>query len=337
MKLHPNKKIPAVYTAGVLSAFGEKIECVQKVVPFVKKGEVLVRIKAAPINPSDMALVAGRYPIPKDLPFVPGLEGAGEVVASGGGFMADFMLGKRVACSPTENGDGTWAEFMVVPAGRCIPLKKDIDFVKGSSALVNPLTAIALVKIAQKRGHALVNTAAGGALGKMILQLAQKKNLAVINIVRKPEQAKQLTDLGAKIVLDLSDKNFTQNYREACRKHNAQTILDAISGPFSGKLLAGAPTGAQLLNYASLSGEPLKIESQYLLRERKTVAGFHLGTWLANQPVHRKFLLTQKAQKLMASDVFKTPVAQTFSLGEINDALKKYAENMSAGKWILTF
>src|SRR4051812_2507581 len=81
-------------------------------VPPVRRGEVLVRMAASPINPSDLIFLKGQYGITKPLPVVPGFEGSGTVVAAGGGWLARRLVGKRVACRAPSDGHGTWAEYM---------------------------------------------------------------------------------------------------------------------------------------------------------------------------------------------------------------------------------
>ena len=92
-------------------------------VPRPGRGEVLIKMDSSPINPSDLALIAGGY-LERNYPFTPGLEGSGRVVRSGGGILAGLRMGKRVACSPHAGGDGTWAEYMLTSAMSLLPFPK---------------------------------------------------------------------------------------------------------------------------------------------------------------------------------------------------------------------
>jgi NADPH:quinone reductase-like Zn-dependent oxidoreductase len=137
-------------------------------VPMPGRGQVLVRIEAAPCNPSDLMLLLGKYGQLKTLSSVPGWEGAGTVVASGGGLLAGWLRGKRVACAVQADRHGTWAEYMVAQAMQCIPLKKDIRFEQGACLIINPLTAMGLLDTARRGGHAAaVHTAGASQLGRM--------------------------------------------------------------------------------------------------------------------------------------------------------------------------
>ena len=337
MKVLKSQNIPDQYQAALLAKANAPLHITDQNFTKPGRGEIWVKMKAAPINPSDLAMVAGTYPHQKSLPFVPGLEGSGLVVASGGGLMANYMLGKRVACSPAETGDGTWAEFMKTDAGKCIPISKDISFEQGASALVNPLTALALIKRVKERGHCFVNTAAAGALGVMLIKLAKKSGLKTINLVRQDSQVDQLKKLGGDEVLNTSGKHFKEAYADACNRLQPETILDAVGGSFTDVLLSLASPKVTLIAYASLSRENMSISAQPILRENKRIEGFHLGSWLGKQSLLTKVSLTRQAQKAMKAGIIQTPIHQTFKLNEINDALKGYANNMSKGKWLLTF
>src|ERR1041385_2500581 len=113
-------------------------------VPRPQAGQVLVRMAAAPINPSGLGALAGlSYRGERRFPFTPGLEGSGTVIEAGSGIMPRLLNGRRVACSALLTGDGTWAEYMVTSAQSCIPLNKNVSFERGATLLVNPLSALA--------------------------------------------------------------------------------------------------------------------------------------------------------------------------------------------------
>ncbi|MCS7072826.1 MAG: alcohol dehydrogenase catalytic domain-containing protein, partial [Anaerolinea sp.] len=142
-------------------------------IPQPGPGEVLVRIAAAPLNPSDLMFVQGLYGLRKNLPVIPGFEGSGTIAALGPD-VTDLHIGQRVACFAGA-GDGTWAEYMVTGAANCLPVPDSIDMEEAAMLLVNPLTARALLDRAQETGGgALVQTAAASALGQIIIRLAAR-------------------------------------------------------------------------------------------------------------------------------------------------------------------
>jgi NADPH:quinone reductase-like Zn-dependent oxidoreductase len=122
-------------------------------VPPLRSGQVLIKLAATSIGPADLMFLRGQYGIIKPLPVVPGFEGSGTVIASGGGLMGRRLVGKRAACLAPEDGQGSWAEYMVTSADVCIPLFKHISFEQGAYLTINPMTALALVEIARTGGH----------------------------------------------------------------------------------------------------------------------------------------------------------------------------------------
>jgi NADPH:quinone reductase-like Zn-dependent oxidoreductase len=114
--------IPTKMRAVVLVESGANPSIAEIPVPQPGPGEVLVKMFASPINPSDLAFLAGGYGIKKEFPVVPGFEGSGTVVASGKGILPKLWLGKKVACAASPKYNGCWAEYMVTSAGSCVPL-----------------------------------------------------------------------------------------------------------------------------------------------------------------------------------------------------------------------
>ena len=338
MKVLKSIHLPDSYRAAVLNEAHTPLKIMERNTGKLNKGEVWVQMKAAPVNPSDLAMLIGMYPHQKKYPFVPGLEGSGVVVASGGGFMANYLLGKRVACTAPETADGTWAEYMKVPAGKCVPLNKKLSFDQGACSLVNPLTALALMERIKRSGSkTFVNTAAASALGKMLIRLSGKYRVDAIHIVRREEQRTELMNAGAQVVLNSSSSTFDFDLKQHYQRTSPTIILDAISGDFAGKLLKHAPDNTILVSYANLSRSDLVIPTLPITRFGKKIEGFHLSYWSAGQSKLKLIRTVRKSQRLIACGILKSPVDQHFSLDEINDQVREYSEHMSAGKKLLHF
>jgi NADPH:quinone reductase-like Zn-dependent oxidoreductase len=315
----------------------ESISAATTPVPRPAAGEVLVRMAAAPINPSDVAFINGMYGLKKPLPAIPGFEGSGTVVAAGGGVMARFLMGKRVAChasSPNVAG-GTWAEYLAVPASFCVPLRKQVDIEQAATMLVNPLTAWALVDEARRGSHkAIVQTAAASALGRMIWRLARKSSIPVINVVRRAEQVELLRGMGAEHVVNSSDPDFDQNLRGVCQKLDATLGLDAVAGELSARVLQAQPKGSRFMVYGGLSLSPCQIDPRLLIFEGKRVEGFWLTGWMRQRNLVSQVLVARAVQKLLAGEL-KTEFQARFPLEQAAQALRQYATNMTAGKILL--
>ena len=305
--------------------------------PHPGPGEVLVRVAAAPLNPSDVAFLQGLYGFKKPLPAIPGFEGSGTVVETGSGIMAKFLEGKRVAChaSAPNIAGGTWAEYLVTSADACVPLRKAVDLEQGATMLVNPLTAWALLEEARSGRHpALVQTAAASALGRMMVRLARKSGIAVVNVVRRPEQVELLRGMGEQHVLNSNDADFDACLRELCRQLNATLAFDAVAGETTLRILRAQPKGSRLLVYGALSLQPCMVDPGSLIFEQKKIEGFWLTGWLRQKTLLGRFRLVAQVQKLLASEL-KTDIQARFPLEEVAGALRQYATNMTAGKILL--
>lgn len=304
-------------------------------VPTPGPGEVLVRMEAAPINPSDLSMLQGTYNTKPNYPFVPGLEGCGVVVAAGSGMLPRMRLNQRVACSPMPGGHGTWAQYIVTKATRCIPLKKHVSQEQGATLLVNPMTALALMDVAKQGKHqAVVNNAAGSALGKMLIRMAQQFQIPLINVVRREEQVQELQQFGARYVLNSSLPNFDQTLKDLAHKLNATLFLDAVGGAATSNFVQASPKGSTILLYANLSEEPFQVEPRRILQENKTITGFSLGNYTAQKSIFQLLSLTRQVQKYVGNEL-KTQVTANYSLAEINQALEQYKSHMSQGKVLI--
>jgi NADPH2:quinone reductase len=223
--------------------------------PEPQPNEVLVRIEAAPINPSDLGLLlstadistatdsgtpdnplitatippqtlrglAGR--IDQSMPV--GNEGAGVVVAAGSADEAQALIGRTVAII----GGATYSEYRCVPAALCLALPDGTEPADGASCFVNPLTALGMVETMNMEGHhALVHTAAASNLGQMLQRICLADGVPLVNIVRKSEQEDLLRGLGATHVCNSTSPSFTEDLTAALIDTGATIAFDAIGG-----------------------------------------------------------------------------------------------------------
>lgn len=212
-------------------------------------GELLVRVEAAPINPSDLGLLFG----PADMTtlamdgdaltakvFAPGLaavkvrlgqslpvgnEGAGTVVQAGPD--QQHLIGKRVGMI----GGAMYAEHRLIPAAACIVLPEGATAAQGASLFVNPLTALGFVETMRAEGHkAIVHAPAASNLGQMLVRICKADGVGLVNIVRSPAQADLLRGIGATHVVDSSAGDFAAQLTEAIAETGATLAFDAIGG-----------------------------------------------------------------------------------------------------------
>ena len=249
----------------LLHASGElEISLVDQPLPQPAEHEVLIRIEATPLNPSDQGLLLGpadldtleaagtaerpvlraRVPsaalaglaarVGQSLPV--GNEGAGTVVAAGSSAAAQALLGKKVAAI----GGAMYAQHRCVPANQCLLLPDDATAAEGASCFVNPLTALGMVETMRREGHtALVHTAAASNLGQMLNRICLQDGIGLVNIVRSPAQAALLREQGAQHVCDSSADGFIHDLTEALVQTGATLAFDATGGgTLAGQILS---------------------------------------------------------------------------------------------------
>ena len=254
-----NRRLVSLITPeGGLELFIDKTK-----VPECLENQVLVEVQAAPFNPIDLkGLLAGatlstltQVPDGKRLgiqgsipnnklnalfsrigkPLVFGREGAGVVVAAGTSAAAKRLLGNIVAVK----GDGTYQKYFVIDINSCLQINQDLSPRQGASAFINPLTALSMLMVMRSGGHsALINTAAASNLGQMLQRLCIAEEVPLINIVRNAQQAKILSTIGAKYVLNYEDARFSRTLEKYILETGATVAFDAIGGgELAGQLL----------------------------------------------------------------------------------------------------
>ncbi len=328
--------LPETMRALELSAYDGlgALKLTDKPTPEVGPGQVLVKVAAAAVNPSDLMFVRGQYGFTKPLPTVPGFEASGRVVA-GSGRYPRVLVGRRVACGVQREGDGTWAEYVLADAQSCLPLLPRVTFEQGAMLLVNPFTAWALVEQAEREGHrAVVQTAAASALGKMVLRLAQRRGIQMIQVVRRDEQVRQLKALGAEVVLDSSDDDFEGALEHHCHNLNATLALDAVAGDMPGQLLAALPRGGKVVVYGALAEQAVAVSPEELIFRKGQVEGFWLSDYLGSLSLPGLLRRAVQVQRALGSDL-QVEVGARVGLEDAVTSIERYQEKMTGGKVLL--
>jgi NADPH:quinone reductase len=270
----------------VTSAGTLELSLVDAPTPVPLDDEVIIRVEASPINPSDLGLLIGGADLTQatsagsgagstiSAPIVPnvlrglkgrldesmavGNEGAGVVVAGGSSEAAQALLGKTVALA----GGAMYSQYRCAKAAICSALPDGITAEQGASSFVNPLTALCMTETMRREGHtALVHTAAASNLGQMLNKICIADGIELVNIVRKPEQADLLRGIGAKYVVDSSSETFMKDLIASLTETGATIAFDAIGGgKLAGQILAAmeAAANAKATTYSRYGSSTFK-------------------------------------------------------------------------------
>jgi NADPH:quinone reductase len=338
--------------------------------------EVLVRIEATPINPSDLGLLFGaadistakvtgtparpvltaRVPerlmkamagrVDESMPV--GNEGAGVVIKAGSSATAQALLGKTVAVI----GGAMYAQHRCVKASQCLVLPPGTTAAEGASCFVNPLTALGMVETMKREGHkALVHTAAASNLGQMLNRICLKDGVALVNIVRKPEQAALLREQGATHVCVITSPDFMAELTDALAETGATIAFDAIGGgKLAGQILTcmeaainrsakeysryGSAVHKQVYLYGMLDPAPTEFNRSFGM-------AWSMGGWLLF-PFLQKIgqADAQKLRERVAAELkttFASHYARTVSLAEALslDAIAVYGQRTTGAKVLI--
>jgi NADPH2:quinone reductase len=302
--------------------------------PQPKFGEVLVRILASPVNPSDLMYVAGKYGLKPTLPATPGFEGVGVVEATGGGLLGWFRKGKRVAV--INDRVGNWAEYTITKARQVVPVPDDLSDELAATFFVNPATALAMTQDVLKvpRGAWLLQSAAGGELGKMVIRLGYKFAFRTINVVRRREQVEELKKLGADHVIVESDGPIPEQVRKLV-PDGVRYAIDPVGGETGSQIIASLAHGGRCLLYGSLSDEPVSVHPRYFIGNNLRVEGFWLGEWAKKQRILTMLRLFRRVRSLMREGVLQTQFAATYPLEDVRKAVEHAAAPGKGGKVLL--
>src|SRR4051794_16727942 len=292
-----------------------EISLVPVPIPEPADDEVLVRVEASPINPSDLGLLVGAADMstakasgtaeaPVIAAKVPeaamramagrldesmpvGNEGAGVVIKAGSSDAAQALLGKTVAMI----GGAMYAQYRCLKAKDVLPLPDGTTPAEGASCFVNPLTSLGMVETMRREGHkALVHTAAASNLGQMLNKICLKDGIDLVNIVRSAEQADILRKLGAKCVVDSTAPSFMEDLTNALVDTGATLAFDAIGGGrLAGQILTGMEAAANRTarvysRYGSSVHKQVYIYGSLDMRPTELVRNFGMawgiGGWL---------------------------------------------------------
>jgi len=307
--------------------------------PALGAGQVRVRMRLAPVNPSDRNFVRGTYgKSPETFPAIPGFEGVGEVVEARG-LLGTFLKGKRV--SVLADRQGTWAEEVVVDAKRAIAVPESIPDEQAAVYFINPATAYLLTQKVHRlgRGDWLLQTGASSQVGRMVVRLGGHLGFRTVNLVRSAESAAELKTLGgdACLVHDPERDSFQDLASAVTAATGGEPVrcaIDCIGGTLGSRVLRVLSPGGRLVVYGTMSDAPLEVPSRVLMTADRSISGFWLGPWMAKEPLLAKLGIVRRLRSLHLAGLFRSEIGGTYGFAEFGRALERAAGG-SQGKVLL--
>ncbi|MFP4095278.1 MAG: zinc-dependent alcohol dehydrogenase family protein [Cyclobacteriaceae bacterium] len=313
----------------------EVLEIKEVPTPEPKAGEVRIRVKAAPVNPSDSLFVQGFYGMQPRFPDSPaGFEGAGEIDVIGTGIGEGIQLAKGMkVCFAAL---GTWSEYVVVPATQLVPLPNGLSWEEGAQLFVNPFTALAMLEEAKlQKGDWLLLTAGYSAVSKMVVKIAKERGIRTICTVRRDEQADMLHMMGAEAVINTKKDSFSERVRALTDKQGVKACFEAVGGETAEEALQCMSKGGKMIIYGLLSGKDAKFNSGLLIFKEITVKGFWLSRWMVESSLSTKAKLASELHSLVKKGIIPFDVGATFPLDQAGEAVTYSDTPGKSGKAII--
>lgn len=291
--------------------------------PQPMEGHVKIKMKLASVNPSDEMFIQGLYGQKRIVGNGAGFEGVGEVVESGGGPIADGLMGLRVAFVAAPGTPGTWGEYSIANAATCIPLIEGVRDEDGAAMIVNPLTALAMFDIVREEGtKPFIITAGASQLCKLMISAAKDEGFEPIAIVRRDEQIDLLKSQGATHVLNCTSDSFSKDMASLLRETKPRIFLDAVANQQSAEIFDAMPNKSRWIIYGKLDEElPTLKQPGQLIFQMKQIEGFWLTRWMTEKPLAEKMTAIQSAQKRFASGEWQTDVTAIIPLDDVMEKL----------------
>ena len=296
------------------------------------KGEVRIRTILSPIHNHDLWTTRGSYGYKPTLPAVGGTEAVGTIEAVGEDVDA-ALVGKRVAVGGVQ---GSWAEYFIAPAAGVVPLPETISDEAAAQLIAMPFSAISLLDMLNvKAGDWIVQTAANGAVGKVLAALTAAHGFHLVNLVRRPEAIAELSDMGMTNIVATSDANWVEQVKAITGPDGARSAVDSVGGAIGARLIDVLGQDGELVIFGTATGEPMPLNSGALIFKQITIKGFwgaKVSTAMAND---KKGRLIGELVTLAAQGKLPLPVGGIFDLADAAKAMDAAQVPGRAGKILL--
>ena len=302
--------------------------------PTPSAGEVIVKIRAAPINPADLNQIEGKYPVRAELPATPGFEGAG-IVAEVGPNVTNVAVGALVIL---PHNVGTWRDAVAVKTDELVVVPAGIECVQAAMLKINPMTAWRLLHdyVGLARGDWLIQNAANSAAGRAAIQIARELGYKTVNVVRRSELIGELLAEGGDVVL-VDSENLRDEVKNVIGGAPIRLGLNAVGGESALRLANCLAPESTLVTYGAMSLQPLKIPNGLLIFKDLRFRGIWINKWYDNATAAQRMEAFQSLFEMAKRGLLKTKVEKAYPLTEVKAAVTRAGEGKRSGKIIFEF
>ncbi|HEY2568650.1 MAG TPA: 2-enoyl thioester reductase domain-containing protein [Candidatus Udaeobacter sp.] len=302
--------------------------------PTPAAGEVIVKMRAAPINPADLNQIEGKYPVRAELPATPGFEGA-VVVADVGADVKGLTSGALVIL---PHNVGTWRDAVAVMGDELVVVPDGITAVHAAMLKINPMTAWRLLHdyVKLERGDWLIQNAANSAAGRAVIQIAHELGYKTVNVVRRSELIDELRADGGDVVL-VDGENLRQEVKDLIAGVPIRLGLNAVGGESALRLANCLAPGSTMVTYGAMSLQPLKIPNGLLIFKDLRFRGIWINKWYDNATPAQRMEAFQQLFEMAKSGLLQTKVEKAYPLSEAKAAVAHAARGQRSGKIIFEF
>jgi mitochondrial enoyl-[acyl-carrier protein] reductase / trans-2-enoyl-CoA reductase len=302
--------------------------------PMPAAGEVIVKMRAAPINPADLNQIEGKYPVRAELPATPGFEGAGVVLVVG--TEVKGLTSGALVILP--HNIGTWRDAVAVKADELVVVPQGIEPVHAAMLKINPMTAWRLLHdyVDLARGDWLIQNAANSAAGRAVIQIARALGYKTVNVVRRSELIGELRAEGGDVVL-VDSENLRHEVEDVIAGPPIRLGLNAVGGESALRLANCLAPGSTLVTYGAMSLQPLKIPNGLLIFKDLRFRGIWINKWYDNATPAQRMEAFQHLFKMAKRGHLQTKVEKAYPLSEAKTAVAHAARGQRSGKIIFEF
>ena len=308
------------------------IAAVEFTLPPLAEGQALIKVLAAPINPSDVLTLTGGYGMLPPLPAVGGNEGVGVVAQLGPGVTSP-AVGQTVLLPV---GSDTWSTHLVAEAKKLMPLPNDADPLQMAMMTVNPPTAYLMLKefVDLQPGDWVIQNVANSGVGEYLVQLAKIRGLKTVNIVRRDSAVAAVKAIGGDVVL-VDGADLAKRAAAATGGAKIRLGIDAVGGKATDNIAMCLAEGGVLVNYGMMSGEPCTVSPSSFVFRDITLRGFWLALWFRKATPPQQMAVFGELAKLIATGKLKARVHATYDIGQIKEAVAAAATGERDGKILI--